>query len=177
MSLATASSSREGIGRYLKELRNISDEIVSEGGRVDLTDVYIHDAVIDLNLRDANLENAGFTNVEFVDCDMSGADLTDVAMKRCLFVGATMNHATTDGMKMDKVMFRGLEVTKDDLSKPEIRLAIKSNDVIVTKFGLNRFALTEPQPGFNYKYDQESMSHIAVKMDRSGKENKREIRS
>ena len=169
MSRETVSGSPGNVRLYRRELRTISDEIVRDGGHINLAAASISGTVIDLNLNGANFENTAFTDVEFNLVDMSDANLKGTKFKDCLFFRSTMCGAATSGMTMEKISSKGLVISSEQRSKPEFaQVLITHPEITLLKIDQDRYVLADEGGGARKSvYGQKNEAWIVAEDNKS----------
>ena len=110
----------------IDEFGKMSDEIVAEGGHLELEDVHLTTEILSLNLRGANLRGLSLRGSSSVCCDMTDADLTGARFIGCSFHCSKMIGVKCAGLVIENSTFMLTEVTDTsifDLNLLKLRLA------------------------------------------------------
>jgi len=119
--------SGDGPNIYLQELEDIGNEILAEGGKIDLRGVVLNSVTITVNLNNADLTGAHISQAE-IFCDCTGANLTNAHFEDVGFRHAKLCCATSTGLKIEHCNFVETEVTGTYLTAPAL-LALRSDKV------------------------------------------------
>ena len=103
----------------IEEFVKIADEIVAEGGRLELEDVHLKTGYLDLNCRGANLRGLNVIGSVGIACDMTDADLTGAKFIACTFLQSKIIAAKSAGLVIKDCSFIYTEVTGTNLVDPK----------------------------------------------------------
>lgn len=135
---------------YLVELAQISNEIVAEGGRVNLDNVMLNQIDLCLNMRNASMRNFVLSD-SLVTGDMTGADLTGSHFTKVKFEYLLLIRALCTDMIITNSSFECVFMTGTDITDP----ALLQYRCVLTDPGLLHYRpvpfimsvlMSEPQP-------------------------------
>ena len=114
------STSTDGLCRMLSEFETIADEIVAEGGHLELEDVHLTNVYLRMNCQGANLRGLIVSGHSTVSCDMTDADMTGAKFRDCVFICAKLTGVKSAGLVIEQSRFIYTEVTDTMIIDPVV---------------------------------------------------------
>lgn len=106
--------------QILAELETMTNEIVAEGGCLQLEDVNLRGGLLSMNCRGANLRGLTVIGHSISRCDMTDADMTGAKFSHCAFSYTKMIGAKCAGLVIENSSFVCTEVTDTNIVDPTL---------------------------------------------------------
>lgn len=114
------STSTDGLCRMVSEFETIADEIVTEGGHLELEDVHLAGMYLRMNCQGANLRGLTVRDHSTISCNMTDADMTGAKFSDCAFICAKLTGVKSAGLLIEKSRFIYTEVTDTHIVDPVV---------------------------------------------------------